>query len=157
MKILIAYYSRTRLNEKIAYFLQEKIRCDIEKIIDTKDRSSFLNCLFSSFLRQSTTIQPIKYDPQNYDLTIICFPVWAGAPAPAIRAYLEENKDKFKKVIAITSSYSGDKNKAVKTYIEKIISGKLERIIFIKEKDVRNGNYQELLLPFINQLEETSF
>ena len=38
-KILIAYYSRSGTTKTVAEFLQEKLSCDLEEIISTKERS----------------------------------------------------------------------------------------------------------------------
>jgi len=45
MKILIVYYSRTGMNEKLAKILQEKLDCEMEKIEEFEDRRGILGSL----------------------------------------------------------------------------------------------------------------
>lgn len=49
MNILITYYSRTHITEKVALKLKEELNCDLEQIIDKKNRSSFFSYIKSGF------------------------------------------------------------------------------------------------------------
>ncbi|MDY6965570.1 MAG: hypothetical protein SVM80_06305 [Halobacteriota archaeon] len=41
MKSHLVYYSRTGTTKKVADAISDIINCDIEEIVDTKDRSGF--------------------------------------------------------------------------------------------------------------------
>ncbi|KZX17538.1 flavodoxin [Methanobrevibacter cuticularis] len=99
MKILVAYYSRTSVTAKVAEKIQRNLNCDIEEIIDTKNRSGALNYFLSAFeaMRgKPSEIEPIKNDPSEYDLVIIGTPVWASTMASSVLRYILDNKSKFK-------------------------------------------------------------
>jgi len=101
MKTLVVYYSRSGNTKVVAEELSKKIKCDIEEIIDTKNRKGIIGWLISgrdAHSKKLTTIKEIRKDPSKYDIVAIGTPVWAGRMAPAIRTYINENKGKFKNV-----------------------------------------------------------
>ena len=66
MKILVVYYSRTGNTRKVAEEIENTLNCDIEEIIDTKNRSGLLNYITSGFQasrKKLTTLENIKNDP----------------------------------------------------------------------------------------------
>jgi len=101
MKTLVVYYSRSGNTKKVAEEISNRIKCDIEEIIDNKNRKGIIGWLRSgrdAHSKKLTTIKEIIKDPSKYDLVAIGTPVWAGLMAPAVRTYIYENKGKFKNV-----------------------------------------------------------
>jgi flavodoxin len=154
MKVLITYYSRTGFNKKIAKILQENLNCDIEEIIDIKDRSSMVNCLFSAFLRKNTIIKPFEKNPKEYDFVIICSPIWAGSLSPAIRTYIIQNKENFKDFALISVSKFGDKNKSLNFEIKRLINKSPSHSIMLSEKEVKNNTFNAKIEPLIQLLKQ---
>ncbi len=76
MKTLVVYYSRSGTTKKIADEICDKMNCDIEEIIDNKNRKGLFGWLIAAFDARSkklTVIENIKNDPSKYDLVIsIC-------------------------------------------------------------------------------------
>lgn len=100
-KILVVYYSRTGITKKIAQEISEFLSCDIEQIIDEKDRSGIKGFMAGgrdSMKRELTQIKPTEKDPADYDIVIIGTPVWAANMTPAVRTYITQNKEKIKNV-----------------------------------------------------------
>lgn len=149
MKILVSYYSRTGFTEKLARKIQEELSCDMEKIVDKRNKS-FISCLISGFLRKNTIIEPTIKDPKDYDFIIICSPIWAGALSPAIRTYIQQNKEKFKNFAIISVSKFGDKNKDLKFEVERIIGKTPSHSIMISEEEIKNNTF---ILKFKTLLE----
>ncbi len=112
MKTLVVYYSRSGNTKKIAEEISNKVKCDIEEIIDNKNRKGIIGWLISgrdAHSRKLTTISEINKDPSKYDVIAIGTPIWAGLMAPAVRTYINENKGKFKNVAFFcTCGSSGD-------------------------------------------------
>lgn len=109
MKTLIVYYSRTGVTKKVAELLKQKLNCDIEEIIDTKNRQGPIGYITGgrdAMKEILTEIKPTEKNPADYDLVIIGTPVWASNMAPAIRTYITAQKDKLKKV-AFLVTYGG--------------------------------------------------
>lgn len=100
-KILVVYYSRTGTTRKLAQDIAIALSCDIEEIIDEKDRSGikgFMSGGRDAMRRELTRIKPIEKNPSNYDIVVIGTPVWAANMTPAIRTYIKQNKENFKNV-----------------------------------------------------------
>ncbi|MDH5683274.1 MAG: hypothetical protein OEZ20_02280 [candidate division WOR-3 bacterium] len=155
MKILITYYSRTGVNESVCKSLQSKLDCDIEPIIDTKNRKGLwglLICGFDATFKKMSKIGAIEKDPGNYDLVIVSTPIWAGTITPAIRTYVFENKDKFKKVAFVSVSGSGEENKKVLPDFESLANKKVITSLLLRRWAVRKGTHQEKVESFVKEI-----
>lgn len=101
------------MTKKIAQKISKILKTDVEEIIDTKDRGGAIGYIKAgrdATLKKLTKIKLIKKNPDKYDLVIIGTPVWAWTISSAIRTYIQENKNKFKKVAFFcTMGGSGDK------------------------------------------------
>jgi flavodoxin len=110
MNCLIVYYSRTGNTEKVAKKIATNLDGDLEKIIDKKKRTGIIGWIragYDAIKENLTEISPVEKQPNDYDLVLLGTPVWAGHATPAIKTYIKNNKDKFKK-IAVFSSSKGD-------------------------------------------------
>ncbi|MFP4457232.1 MAG: flavodoxin family protein [Clostridia bacterium] len=90
--ILVSYYTRTNNTEKVANKLSKKLKADIDQIFDINDYSGiigFIKAGYSAYTKRTTNINT-NQDPSDYDLVIICSPVWSGTIPPAIRTYCQE-------------------------------------------------------------------
>jgi menaquinone-dependent protoporphyrinogen IX oxidase len=98
MKILVVYYSRTGMTKKIATLISTKLRTDtidVDEIIDQKDRSGPIGYMTGGKDAMKGELTKIAYvkDPKDYDLIIIGGPVWAWTMCPAVRTYIDRNRD----------------------------------------------------------------
>jgi len=155
MKILIVYYSRTGMNEKLAKILQEKLDCEMEKIEEFEDRRGILGFLKSgmqSVMKKRTEIKPTKYDPADYDIVIVVSPVWAGFIPPPMRTYLHNFREKFKKLAYASVSYSGYGNSRVLKDLEALALKKVESHLLLKEKEMKSPLYHEKVKLFIENI-----
>lgn len=121
MKILIAYFSKTGNTKKVAIDLSKKLNTEIDEIIDLKDRK-FLDKGRDSAKGFLTEIKTTK-NPSDYDLVIIGTPVWALNSTPAVRTYITNFKDEFKKVAIFTTSGLVHPKEPV-VFLEKILGKK---------------------------------
>jgi flavodoxin len=106
-KILVVYFSRTGVTEKISELIAVALNADKEKLVDKKDRSGTWGYLVAgkdAGFGNETEIEPVKHNPSDYDLVIIGTPIWAWSMTPAIRTYINQNKGCFKKVVFFTTS-----------------------------------------------------
>lgn len=155
MKTLIAYYSRSGKNKKLAEEVQKKLNCDIEEIIDTKNRKGILGIIvggMNSGSKKFTKIESFKSNPKNYEQVIIISPVWVGIFAPATRTYISVNKDKIKELSIISVSGSGKGNTKAIPDLEKILGKKISNYFLLSEKEFE-GDYKTDLDNFLNNLE----
>jgi flavodoxin len=153
-KILIAYYSRSGNTKTVAEFLQEKLSCDLEEIISTKDRSGvvgFFICGKEAIKKELPEIKLTQKNTQDYDLIITGTPVWAWNISSPIRTYLEQNKAKIKNVAAFcTMGGNGDKRSFDE--IEKILNKELVATLTLLTKEVNQNNFSQKVEEFIKKI-----
>ncbi|MFO7900307.1 MAG: hypothetical protein R6V58_14765 [Planctomycetota bacterium] len=109
--VLVVFYSRTGTTEKVAQALAAELGAEAEEVIDTKPRSGpigFARSGKDAILKKSTQIRETTHDPSAFDLVLVGTPVWAGSVTPAIRTYLEENREGLTRpVFFLTTASSG--------------------------------------------------
>ncbi|USU18191.1 flavodoxin family protein [Paraburkholderia fungorum] len=108
-RVLVVFFSRTGTTRLLAFTLARMLPADIEEICDLTERrgvSGYLRCLMDSWRRRPAEIVPAGLDPAQYDLVVVGTPVWAGAASAPVRAYLLENRLKFRHV-AFFCSFGG--------------------------------------------------
>lgn len=153
MKALVVYYSRSGTTKKVADSISTMLKCDIEEIIDEKNRKGIIGFIKSgrdAMKKSLTTIKPMKLDPANYDLVIIGTPIWASTFVPAVRAYIENNKDKIK---AIGLFFSGGEtsNNSI-SQMEELIGKKAKASLGLTTKEVKSESYIEKVKEFVKGL-----
>ena len=159
MNVLIAYYSRSGNNEKLAIELQERMKCDIEKIVDTVNRKGVLGWLKSgrqAHGKQMSKIEPTTKDPGNYDLVVVCCPFWAGLMPPPMRTYLSENKGKFNTVALMSVSGGGKGNDKTIPDFEETIGKEFSAILMLSQAEKKKGGYEERLQQFSSLLSKAN-
>lgn len=101
MKTLIAYYSFTQNNEKLATHLQKQLNCDIVKIETTKKRNGF-SILLDLVFKRKPEIKPVPYYLQDYDHVIFIAPIWAGRIAMPMKSFLINERSNIRQYSFIT-------------------------------------------------------
>jgi len=156
MKTLIVYYSRTGTNEKLAQVIQAKLNCDLEKIISKVNFSGPIGYLRGgrdAMRKKACEIEPTKFNPKDYDLTIILAPLWAGLVPPPTRVYILQNQVNFKDVAFISVSGGGEEIKFNKNAIsdfEAQIGKKAVFAVLLKQEEIKNNSYAEKLEKIFN-------
>ena len=102
MKKLIIFYSQGGTTELVARTLAKKLRADLLKIHDLKNRDGFKNKLLSSinaYRETKTDIVPASVDLTPYDTIYFGTPTWSGNPTPAILTIIDRCNLRGKDVI----------------------------------------------------------
>jgi len=158
MKVLIAYYSRTGNNEKLANELQAKLGCDVEKIIDTVNRGGvwgWLKSAYEASRKKMSRIEPVKKDPSDYDMVIISCPLWGSLMPPPMRTYISENKDKFSSVALMSVSGGGKGNDKTIPDFETTIGKKFSAILMLSQREKKQGGYEKKLQEFSDSVSKS--
>jgi flavodoxin len=106
-KILVVYYSKSGVTERVAKEIAAKMNADIEKIIDKKSRKGLFGWIFGARDAKKkipTEIVTTEKDPAKYDIVIVGTPIWAWDMVPAVRTYIEQNKSKLKDTAVFTTA-----------------------------------------------------
>lgn len=154
MNALVVYYSRTGMTKKLAEAISGGLGCDVEEIIDTKDRSGAKGYLIAgkdAMTKSMTEIKASLKDPAFYDIVIIGTPVWAFTMAPAVRTYLNKNKGRIKKT-AFFCTQGGAGGKRAFKEMEDASGKKPQAVLEIREKEVLKGAYSPQVEKFIEEL-----
>jgi flavodoxin len=117
MKTLIVYYSYDGNCALVAERLAEALGADTLRleIAEDKRRSGLAKYVWGGkmvFSHANPVLKPYAVKPENYDLIVIGFPVWAGSPAPPLRSFLSETKLGGRK-IALFCCHGGGKGRAL--------------------------------------------
>jgi len=152
MKILLVYYSRTHVTEKIAKSIQNKLNCDIEEITDGGKYNGKLGYMkggMNASMRRTSKIDPISKNPSDYDLVIIGTPVWASNMATPIYSYLLKYKNDIPDIASFCTCISGGFEKTLQNI--DITCGKSALAqMYLTSKDVENPTQK--INNFINKI-----
>ncbi len=143
MKSLVVFYSRTGTTKKVAETISSNLKCDIEEILDKKNRTGVLGYLMSgrdAILKKLVVIEGIKKAPALYDLVIIGTPVWAGTMSSPIRTYISQNKGCFKKV-AFFCTHGSSESKSTFRDMGHLCQKKPVSLLELKTKEVIDEGY----------------
>ena len=114
MKTIIIYYTFGGSTMKEAKRLGEELNAPLIRVKETHDRSLFASFVPGGLLamkRKSVAIYPSNINLNDYDRIIIGCPVWAGYPAPAFNAIVEQLPS-GKEVELFLCSGGGDTSKS---------------------------------------------
>lgn len=118
MKALVVYYSRSGNTRRVAEMITSQLQADLQELVDLKGRAGLLGWLRAGrdAMRDKTTdLEPLVFNPDDYDLIVVGSPVWASHPAPAVSTFLQ-SQDFSGKRLALFCSMSargGDETCAV--------------------------------------------
>jgi len=120
MKIAVVYYS---LNGNCAFIAEEiksRLNADLIRLHTEgeKPRGGFAKFFWGIGVMlgiKKAPLKPYAFNPSAYDLIIIGTPVWAGAPARPIRAFLAETGITGKK-IALFVCHNGGMGNALEKF-----------------------------------------
>jgi hypothetical protein len=145
MKILVAYYSRTKGTEKLADVLIKKIRdsghsVDVEKIKPQKEHSWFF-WFFIRIFKGSCKIQPLKIKTvEDYDLILVGSPNWTRVSLP-VGGYIKEVKGiRYRNVALFSTTFAPP---ALEWYI---LSAYLLDLSFAKMVEKKHGRVVDYLI-----------
>ena len=144
MRQLILYYSRTGKNEQVCQDLKQALSCDMEKIIDRTDRQglwNFIKAVFAALTKQTTAIEPLKSNFAYYDVIILATPFWVGSLPPATRTFLQQYKDKIKRLALLSISGTGQNNKNAAAELKKLSTKRIELKLIISEEQYQQKTY----------------
>ena len=153
-KCLVVYYSRTGNTRRVAEQVAQGLGCETQELTDAKSRAGVLGFIkggFDAARKKGTQIGEVTHDPGDYDLVVLGTPVWAGTMTPAVRTYLDEQKDRLPQVAFFLTTGGSGVERTFRHMQEKC--GKAPRAILnLRDKEVRKGDPTEAINTFIEKL-----
>lgn len=157
MKTLIVYYSKTGNTKKVAEELSEKLQADIEEIEDKKNRAGFLNWFRSGrdgMKKSGTEIGEMEKNPEEFDLVVLGSPIWGWNMTPAVRTYVEKNKEKIKNYAFFITSGNTEVSK-IAPHFQDIIGQKPSAQVGFNAREMKDQKlHAEKISEFIDSLKE---
>jgi len=138
MKTLVAYYSFTGNNAKLANYLKDKMGCDIFAV-QTQKKMSMWGILMSLIFRKKVVLQDYKIDLKAYDKIVLVSSVWFGNVAFPFKTFLQREKDNIKNYQFISICLGGQKENLEKA-LTKIIEKPPEKVVEISFKKLKEEN-----------------
>jgi flavodoxin len=137
MKTLVACYSFTGNNSKLAEGIAKKFDADYWEVKEVRKRTIF-TILFDLVLNRYPAILKPNYKLPEYEQILLIAPVWFGKIASPIRTIFRQYKDQIKSytVISLSAGFEG-----TQTDIEK----ELVKLSGIRPKTVLNLLINDLL------------
>ena len=135
MKTLIAYYSFTQNNEKLAKHLQKQLNCDITKV-ETVNKRTGISIFFDLLFNRKPAIKTMPYYLNDYDHIIFIAPIWAGKIAMPMKSFMVKQKSNIKQYSFITlcGGNSGQKEKIERELTATLPSGPVKVLeLWIKD------------------------
>ena len=121
-RTLVVYYSQGNATRRVAEDLALVFGADVERIVETKPRSSgFFDFMRSGYQSTFQTASPIvapALDPSSYDQVIVLTPVWSWHLSPPVRAWLRLMKGKLPSAAFVTVSGDTKPDKIVAAMVK---------------------------------------
>lgn len=153
-KALLVYYSRTGTTHLVAEAIAAALPCDVEGIVDTRNRHGILGYLRAGFdagFRRLTTLKPTQYDPADYDLVIVGTPVWNASVSAPVRTYLTMHKGRLKSV-AFFCTFGGSGSRRAFRQMAETCGVRPLDLLDIREAEVRRGEHTRRVQSFVGGL-----
>jgi flavodoxin len=148
----VTYYSRTNITKKLAEEIASKENADIEQIIPKVNYNGKIGYMRGGKDAISVKIidlEPLKFNPSDYDLVYLGVPVWAGKAANPMISYIKQNEGKFNNVkFFVTAGSSGFEGtfEQMEEYVGKSPLKKLA----LTTKEVKKDEFKDKLEIFID-------
>ena len=151
MKILVAYYSRTNVTKKIGDEIARLLEADVEEIVpkvNYNGKIGYMRGGKDAISAKIIDLEPLKFNPEDYDLIYLGVPVWAGKSANPMISYIKQNEGKYNNVkFFVTAGGSGFENtfKQMEEYVGKSPL----KTLALTTKEVKKDEFKEKLASFI--------
>ena len=153
-KTLLVYYSRTGTTRAVADAISAALPCDVEEIVDTKNRLGVLGYFrsgFDAFFRRPSALKPTRCNPADYDLVIVGTPIWNASLSAPVRTYLTMHKGQPKKV-AFFCTYGGSGSRRVLGQMAEACGMKPVDVLDVREGEVKRGEHLARVRSFLASL-----
>lgn len=154
-KTLVVFYSLGGTTRRVAQELAEKLGADLDEIEDANPRKGVFGYVRSAVEAVTRGLPSIRWrkDPRDYELVVLGTPVWTGAMASPMRAYLFLHQPHLLARVAFFCTQGG--RGAAQTLREMMAVTGVEhaKSLVLLEGDVGAGKHHERLASFAASLD----
>ncbi len=153
-RALVAYYSWTGHTRQIAEVIAAELGADVEPISEARAREGWIAYFRSAWevLREKVVaLKKPEKDPSQYDLIVLGTPVWAGRMSSPMRAYILEQRARFRRVALFCTEGGANGEKALAQVAG--LCGKIPAAtLVVTERDFASGADRLKVLDFTKAL-----
>ncbi len=160
MKTAVVYYSMGGNTAMVAEKLAAGAGVDL---IEIKPENAYPDKGFRKFfwggkaavMAEKPKLMPYTFHPEDYDLIVFGFPVWAGNVTPPIRSFVLENKEalKGKRIAAFACQSGSGAEKAFRKLLECLDRDALAATMVLNDpKDRPKPDMERLIEEFRSRL-----
>jgi hypothetical protein len=156
MKTLVVYYSLSGKMRTVAEALAQELAADSEEIRCARYRPGFwvyLKGSYDSATGRLPRISNPERAPSRYDLVVVGGPIWAGHPAPPVRAYLRQQAGRLSTVAFVLTHRGSPPGKALRE-MQALAGVAPIEILVVREHDVESGTFKSAASSFAASLQE---
>ena len=151
MSVLVAYYSRTNVTKKVGDEIAKSIGADVEEIVSKVNyngKVGFVRGGKDAISAKIIDLEPLKFNPEDYDLIYLGAPVWAGKTANPIISYIKQNEGKFINVKFFATAGSSGFESTFEQMEEYVGKSPLKTLA-LTTKEVKKDEFKDKLDSFI--------
>lgn len=155
MRALVAVYTRTYNSFKVANRIKETLGADLTRIELAGGEHSGISSGIMTFLGRREPIKPCRTDLRNYDMLILCCPVWSKSSPPAVNQYLAElQHGEGRKCVVVVTFDSDGADRAIGRIAKQMAAKGLYCIdsLGVRTAQVGDGAYYDLVTQFASGL-----
>jgi hypothetical protein len=115
----------------------------------------YLRSSLEASLGRVTGIEPLIYEPEDYDLVVIGSPVWNASLASPVRTYLAENHTRIKRA-AFFCTFGHYGSEAMLKQMESVCGKKPEAVLVLRDGDVARGAAHPSVERFTRAIREAT-
>lgn len=152
MKILVTYYSRTNVTKKLAEEIANRTDADVEKIISKvkyDGKIGYVRGGKDAISAKIIDLEPLKFNPADYDLVYLGVPVWASKAANPMISYIKQNEGKFSNVKFFATAGSSGFEGTFKQ-MEEFVGKTPLKTLALTTKEVKKDEFKEKLDAFLD-------
>ena len=158
MSILVVYYSRSGNTRRVAEAVASACDATLLELVDTANRAGFKGYMKSgkdAMLSKRTEIEPPKQRADEYDLVIVGTPVWAFTMTPAVRTYLEQERNAIRKAAFFCTMGGSGANRTFNTM--KRTCGKTPcATLALSERESKSEKLDKFVAGFVEEINKAS-
>lgn len=135
--------------------IAKRLEADIQELVDKKGRAGmlgFLRAARDAMKKQTTELEPLKYQPGDYQLIVVGTPVWASNPAPAVRTFLQSHDLSGKKVALFCTMNAQGGEQACATLKDVIQGAEVVGHLAVAMKKTSQNQIEEKVTQWAAQL-----
>ena len=152
---LVVYHSLSGNTRKVAESAARSFDADIAEVRTSRYRRGlfgFIRAGRDSWIGLLPPVEVSGPSPEGYDFVLVMAPVWVGHASTPIRAYLAQNRGKFKNAAFVLTCGNSAPARAFQE-MDDLAGIKPEAVFSIREREIRaNRDLPSSLAAFISSI-----